>query len=197
MEGYDPGLPRVRRICLDLLIAILLQLHFDDCWAAGPTKLLAKQALRQATAGAQHLGSQGASRKRQRASQWAGAWAGSVTCTDQGMAQKLITQEKWDKAAAILDWVYEHVEAGRGMDRKQLWPKMGLLLRIVKTYDVCQPCIQGFFLSENAWQSGRDADGCRLQAATARLGSEPDDAEKDDDNDTFEGAGAKPLVEVS
>lgn len=92
MEGYDPGLPRVRCIHIDWLVAAFLCSYFDDCWVAGPTSLLAEQALCQATASCvQFLGNQDASRERQWVSQQAGAWTGSVTYTDQDMACKLIT----------------------------------------------------------------------------------------------------------
>ena len=74
-----------------------------------------------------------------------------MTYTDQDLVHKLLTQEKWEKTQAMLDWVYHHIEAGMPMIRSQFWSKTGFLLHVVETYDVCEPHLQGFFLLENAW----------------------------------------------
>jgi len=175
MEGYDPSLPRVRRLRFDGLVAVVLKSYFDDGRVAGPNEDLTRRGLRQVTSGIQYYGNQDASRKRREVSMRAGAWAGSVSYTDQGVPRKLITQKKWTKTQDFLDWVDEHLEAEREMERKAFKSGTGFLLHVGETYQAeVQPYLQGFFLSENSWRDDRDAEGYQHQGS-----AEPPPVEED------------------
>jgi len=162
MGAYDPARPRVIRLRKDGLTAADIVSFYDDVRVFGPTNPIAEQAVRQATSGVQYLGNQDATRKRQKVSQRPGAWAGSVTYTDQGVARKLITQVKWDKTKNILAWVKEHIDGGIPMPRIPFLSKTGFLLHVCETYDACIAYLQGFYLSQNAWRDDRDAGGYKI-----------------------------------
>ena len=177
---YQAGIPRVRRIRIDGLIAVILISYFDDGRVAGPNIYLAEQALRQVVAGIQYLGNQDAARKRRAVSKRPGAWAGSVTYTDQETPRKLLTQLKWDKAKAALSWVAFHIQEESPMDRSKFRSKTGFLNHVVETYDIAAPYMQGFYLSENSWRDNRDPQGYRIRVTESDPKNESDDESEDE-----------------
>ena len=161
---YDPGRPRVMKRRIDGLLAADVVSFYDDGRVFGPTELLAKQALRQATSRLQFLGNQDAARKRRPLSQRPGAWAGGVAYTDQGLVRKFVTQSKWDKAKAFLDWVETAVLQGaQGLDRARFLSGTGFLVHMSMTYDFIQPYLKGFHLSADAWRSNRNEGGWKTR----------------------------------
>jgi len=73
---------------------------------------------------------------------------GCIAYNDQGMVHKFIFQEKWDKVKVALTWFVEHLLGeSQGMPWKAFQLKVGLLIHI-------KPYLHGFFLVENAWQTG-------------------------------------------
>jgi hypothetical protein len=159
MREYDLGKPRVQKLRVDFLLAVLLLVYFDDGRIAGPTKVLCRKALRQVASRLQHLGNQEAARKRRGESQRAGAWAGDITFLDQGVPRKLMTQMKWDKTVAILDWIMEHISNGVGMPRRAFRSKTGFLLHMATTYNPIEPYLQGLFVSKSSWRADLDVAG--------------------------------------
>ena len=154
--------------------------YFDDGRVSAALKALAEQALRQATSMIQYLGNQDAPRKRRGVSTRPGAWAGSVTYTDQRAARKLISQKKWDRTKDDLNWVAVNIENGSPMDRKLFRSKTGFLLHVMDTYDIGAPYLQGFFLSLNSWRSDRNTDGYKMQSCDSQS-NRADLLEEDDD----------------
>ena len=164
MEGCDPSLPRVRKVRHDGLAAADLVSFFDDARICGPNQALARLAMRQITSMIQCHGNQDAARKRRPESQRPGAWAGCAVCADQGLVRKFTTQEKWDKTKVHLTWIAELLDTPPGtIPRKPFQSKLGFLVHVAETCEWVKPCLQGFYLSENAWRPNRDAEGWKAQ----------------------------------
>lgn len=63
---------------------------------------------------------QDAARKRRKASQHPGAWAGTVIHTDGEEVCVLVSQEKWDKTRRWISWMKEHTDAKQKFCHKEL-----------------------------------------------------------------------------
>ena len=178
--SYDPGRPRVMKQRSDGLLAADVVTFYDDGRVFGPTELIARQALRQATAHLQRLGNQDAARKRRPLSQRPGAWAGGVVYTDQGAARKFVVQSKWDKAKDFLRWVEAALQCSEPLlDRARFISGTGFLVHMSMTYDFMQPHLKGFHLSADAWRPNRNPAGWKTRdpkggpATSTTEGAEP------------------------
>jgi hypothetical protein len=157
--GYDPSKPRLikLRICGTESADIIV--YFDDARVFGPTEEIAQQGMRQVTSRLQSLGNQDAARKRRKASQRPGAWAGGIVYTDQGLMRKLVSQSKWDKVKSFLAEVCAAYENGTELLRAKFLSGTGFLLHVAQTYEFMQPYLKGFHLAIEAWRADRDAEG--------------------------------------
>jgi hypothetical protein len=157
--GYDPSKPRLikLRICGTESADIIV--YFDDARVFGPTEEIAQQGMRQVTSRLQSLGNQDAARKRRKASQRPGAWAGGIVYTDQGLMRKLVSQSKWDKVKSFLAEVCAAYENGTELLRAKFLSGTGFLLHVAQTYEFMQPYLKGFHSAIEAWRADRDAEG--------------------------------------
>jgi hypothetical protein len=158
-ETYDPGARWVAKIRSDGLEASDEVTFVDDVRPIGATEPLATKATRQLASGVQRLGSQDATRKRRRAKQRAGAWAGHVAYTDCGLDREFVTQEKWDRAKESIQWMLDLLEAGEPFPYPEFISKRGFLVHVTVTYQHLKPYMKGVHLTANSWRINRDSDG--------------------------------------
>jgi hypothetical protein len=105
-------------------------------------------AARQVASIGSFLGIQDATRKRQKASKTPGAWAGAVVSTDDDSVYVSMSDEKWDKAKAILKHTQEEIsESGGWIGCKGLESSQGFLLYVFRTYPTMVPYLKGFHLT--------------------------------------------------
>jgi hypothetical protein len=180
--NYDPGRPRVQKLRADSTPATELILYFDDGRVMGATEELAWLGVLQATSRIQHFGNQDAPRKRRGVSQRPGAWAGGIVYTDQGVTRKLLSQEKWDRTKAFLEWVRQGLSQHHGLDCKLFRSGKGFLVHVAQTYDFVQPYLKGFHLSEEAWRGHRDSDGWKLPVSGAGVEEEYEGLDPEQDH---------------
>jgi len=76
----------------------------------------------------------------------------------------LVTQAKWDKMKDFLNWVQDHMDKGKPMDKAFFRSHTGFLLHVLDTYDIAQCYLQGFFLAQNAWHEDWDDAGYKQQS---------------------------------
>ena len=74
-----------------------LFIYIDDLRPTGPSRRECWAVAHQVGSCLTWFGLQDAARKRQKASQKPGAWAGTVIHTDSEEVCVLVSQEKWDK----------------------------------------------------------------------------------------------------
>ena len=124
-------------------------------------------------------GLQDSARKKRRASQRPGAWAGSVVITDGNVATKSVTKERWVKTREKIRWlglraglqdrftpdqfpgigedvVSEDVCMIHFKTTKRL---IGFVVYVAQTYTSLVPYLKGIYLSLNSWRGGRDKEG--------------------------------------
>ena len=178
MDNYDPGRPRVMKQLDSGDLAADVIVYFDDGRVFGSTEALTQKAMRQITANLQHLGNQDAARKRREISQRTGAWAGGIAHTDQAVARTFISQEKWDRAIAFMEWVADHIRRKVGMNRKKYRSGKSFLVHLSSTYDWMKSYLKGFHLAEEAWRPGRDEEGWKVD--------EEEDKDLDEEAETDE-----------
>jgi hypothetical protein len=139
------------RVAADLIVFV------DDLRPTGSSKKEAWQAGRRAANVLGHLGIQDASRKRRDSSQSPGAWAGAVIRTGPDGVFVLTSQEKWDKAKALLGEVIEMLDADpEKLCQKRLEQIRGFLMYVTRTYVGMAPYMTGFHMTIDSWRRGRD-----------------------------------------
>lgn len=154
--GYDPSLPRVRMLRVDGTVCSDAVVFVDDGRIISASAYLGRLAIRQLTAGLQVLGIQDAGRKREFGGQRPRAWTGGVVHTDQNSTRKFVVQKKWDKLKTFLNDV---LTCGSGMQRKLFESGIGFLIHLATVYEFLRPYLVGFYLAQNQFREGRDADG--------------------------------------
>jgi hypothetical protein len=117
------------------------------------------------------LGLQDAARKRREPSKEPGAWAGTVMLwATEVDVKKMVTQERWDKTKAKLDWIWRSSEGERGGDIASECPKgyiphkklefiRGFLVYVARTYPTMVPYLKGIHLTLDSWRVNRGLDG--------------------------------------
>ena len=80
---------------------------------------------------------------------------------------KLVTQERWDKTKAKIDWIWKEVQeilAGikPDMDYKTLESYRGFLIYVARTYTTLVPYLKGIPLTLDSWRPNRDDDGWKI-----------------------------------
>jgi hypothetical protein len=162
-ENYDPGLPWVYKVKEDGTPAADFCFYVDDNRTAGNTQSEAWLAARRVASVCSHLGIQDASRKRRKASQSPGAWAGAMVSTDDAGVFVTVSQEKWEKAQSMIAATVAEVEEYDGwMDRKTLERHRGFLLYVTRTFPATVPYLKGFHLTIDGWRKNRDSEGWKF-----------------------------------
>ena len=103
---------------------------------------------------------------------------------------QLLSQDKWDRAKKILDWVWSVIRAGEGkIDFKRLESDRGFLIYALRGYPWMKPYLKGFHATLDSWRLGRDKEGWKLKKLRlkSKTGEEEEDyflAEEKDKCDT-------------
>lgn len=119
-------------------------------------------------------------------SQEPGAWAGAAVSTADGMVQKSVTQERWEKAKRRMQWLafqagcnMSQVEVMDGVfddevkmnagsapagcvNHKLCKKHRGFLVCVSRTHAAMVPFLKGLHLTVDSWRTNRDEDGWRL-----------------------------------
>jgi hypothetical protein len=139
------------RVTADLFVFV------DDLRPTGSSRKEAWRTGRRTASVLGHLGIQDASRKRRDSSQSPGPWAGAVIRTGPDGVFVLTSQEKWDKAKALLGEVIEMLDAD---PEKLCWKRLeqirGFLMYVTRTYVGMAPYMIGFHMTIDSWRRGRD-----------------------------------------
>jgi hypothetical protein len=159
-DGYDPSLPRIRKLQETGETADDVVTFYDDGRVFAASEEHAQLAIRQITSRLQYLGNQDAARKRRAISQRPGAWAGGIVYSDQNVLRTFTSPDKWNKAKLFLDWAWACLNADEGkLERKKFQSGKGFLVHMSMCYSFMLPYMKGFHLSEDAWRHNRDNEG--------------------------------------
>jgi hypothetical protein len=109
-EDYDPCLPWVYKVKKDGTPAADFFFYVDNNRTTRNLEREAWLAARRVASVCSYLGIQDAARKRRKASQTPGAWAGAVVSTGEDGVWVSVLQEKWDKAKALIKATLEEME---------------------------------------------------------------------------------------
>jgi hypothetical protein len=181
-SDYDPTLPWVSKVRVDGKPAADFFVYVDDNRTTGNSEKEAWLAARQVASVCSFLGIQDATRKRRKASKTPGAWAGAVVSTDDDGVYVSVSEEKWEKAKAILKKTQEEISECAGwIERKGLESSRGFLLYVTRTYPTMVPYLKGFHLTLDGWRKGRDAEGWKYLDREIR-----EQIEKGEHDDTTE-----------
>ena len=162
MKKYDPSLPWVFKARLDNKVAGDLFIYIDDLRCTGTTEIECWDGAHQVSCRLSWLGIQDAPRKRREASKEAGAWAGTVVHTSQGHVTVLVSEKKWKKTQDWIQWLFDELEKGEGLDHKKLLSCRGFLIYVARTYRPFRPYLRGLHKTIDAWRPGRDKDRWKL-----------------------------------
>jgi hypothetical protein len=172
-DTYDPSKPWVYKVREDGTPAADFFFYIDDNRTTGNTEQEAWMGARRVASVCSFLGIQDAARKRRKASQTPGAWAGAVVSTDGDGVYVSVSQEKWDKAKEMVDATAgEAAEAEEWLDRKILERRRGFLLYVTRTYPSMVPYLKGFHLTLDGWRGGRDSEGWKYLSREVREAQE-------------------------
>jgi hypothetical protein len=176
-NAYDPSRPWVSKIrSADGKIAADLFIFVDDLRPTGPSRSEAWGAARRAASVLNHLGIQDAPRKRRGSSRNPGGWAGSVILTTEDGVFALTSQEKWTKAKAQLEEVWDMLERNPDkMPRKRLEQVRGFLQYIIQTYSSLASYLIGFHMTIDSWRLRRDSQGWRIPKSIWEGMAKPDE----------------------
>ena len=196
-QSYKASLPQIRKVRKDGGLASEVVQYVDDLRVVACSEEQAWLASSQVAKGLAWLGLQDAARKRRRASQRPGAWAGSIISSDTAQVTKSVTQERWDKIRRKIRWLGreaglsdeftvvdpEKVELDRSTARdgmihfKTTERLVGFVVYAAQTFTAFVPYLKGIYLTLNSWRNGRDRDGWMTPEGLrdARMGlKEPD-----------------------
>jgi hypothetical protein len=188
----DPSRPWVAKCCVeDGRIAADLFVFVDDLRPTGPSREDAWKAARRAASTLHCLGIQDAPRKRWDSSQNPGAWSGSVVKTGAEGTFVLTSQEKWDKARALVKEITAMLEQNpNALNRKRLEQTRGFLQHVTQTCTTLTSHLIGLHMTTDSWRSGRDSEGWRVPLLSWRALDRPDEDWGGADEDTPEEAPA-------
>jgi hypothetical protein len=137
----------------------------DDVRSIGNTLEEARAVARVVASRLTYLGLQDAPRKRRDASQTPGAWAGSIVWTINGQVCVSASQERWDKAKAMIKWMTDSISLGATINFKQLESHRKFLIYLVRTYPAINPYLKGIHLLLDSWRPWRQDDGWKMTLA--------------------------------
>jgi len=163
---YDPAWPWMSKRRADGRIASDIHLYVDDNRETAATQELAWRASSRMAKRVRGWDYR-TPRKRREPSVHPGAWAGSVVHVEVDAVYKLVTQERWDKTKAKIDWIWKEVQDIRAgnkaaMDYKTLESYRGFLIYVSRTYTTLVPYLKGIHLTLDSWRPNRDDDGWKI-----------------------------------
>jgi hypothetical protein len=172
-DDFDPTLPMVMKWddTVDQIAGDVIT-FVDDLRASGYSSENAWQVARQVASRLQYLGIQDAPRKRRPSTQKPGAWAGCVFEISPDKIGKTVTQEKWDKAKAIVESIAGKVLSDGSspeLDHKELERQRGFLVHLTMTFSSLVPFLKGIHLTLDSWRFGRKEDGWKMTPKEWRL----------------------------
>ena len=198
-QAYKASLPRIRKVRRDGGLASEVVQYVDDLRIVAHSEEQAWLASSQIAKGLAWLGLQDAARKKRRASQRPGAWAGSVISSDTAQVTKSVTQERWEKIRRKIRWLGreaglsdkfslvdpEKVEVDTTAARdgtihfKTTERLVGFVVYAAQTFTVFVPYLKGIYLTLNSWRKGRDREGWMTPEGlrAARMGHKESDGE--------------------
>ena len=170
-EKYNPSMPWVYKWdSVNGRLASDFACYIDDIRGLGGTERVCRAATRRVASYVNYLGQQDAPRKRRPPSKTPGAWAGAMCLSKEDGLYVTCTQEKWNKAKAIIDyWMTTVVdEKKESLDFKRMEKEVGFLVHISRTFPAMFPYLKGFYLTMNSWRSGRNDEGWKYSMAEWR-----------------------------
>jgi hypothetical protein len=155
---YQPLLPWAYRVRSDGELAGFTLGYVDDLRPVGCSENACWVVLHQTASRLGYLRIQNASRKTRPPSQAPGAWAGTITSTDQDGVGIKCDQAKWEKAQCYLQALRDEVAQEGTLDRKGLKSKRGFFIHLQRTYPAITPFLKGIHLTLNGWRPNRDSE---------------------------------------
>lgn len=163
---YMPNLPWVSKIrASDGQLACDLFMYVDDGRTTAPTYEECWGASRCVASKLNWLGVQDAARKRRPPSQEPGAWSGSVVFSSHDNVLVLVSQERWDKARLVVEWLQQALGNPTKIERKTLERHRGFLVYLGRTYPAIVPYLKGLHLTLDSWRPWRKSDGWKMSNA--------------------------------
>jgi hypothetical protein len=185
--SYKPWLPWVYKVRIDdSKIACDFVVYVDDARTAGNCLWEARLASRRVASVMNWLGLQDACRKRRDPRKSPGPWAGSFVYSDSSVMVG-VSQERWDKAKLIIEWIGESMEASTTIEFKKLESYRGFLVYLGRTYPIINTYLKGIHLTLDSWRPWRKEDGWKMTMMEIKLVME----EKRPDNEAVDWFGAK------
>jgi hypothetical protein len=161
-EWYDPSKPLIYKVRVDGTIAAEIVGYVDDNRVTSSTEEEAWLASSRVAKSAAWLGLQDAARKRRPPSQRPGPWAGCVAYVGKDYVKKSVTQKRWKKTRAGVEWLDRELElvkaqakAGEGdgkMTHKPMESIRGFLNYVARTYEMITPYLKGVHLTLDHWR---------------------------------------------
>jgi hypothetical protein len=173
--NYNPGKPWVYKVRADGVMAGDLFIYIDDLRPTCPSEEECWLGSHQVGSRLTWLGIQDAPRKKRKASQRPGAWAGSVIHTDGGMVTILISDAKWNKTKRIIQNLKEQLANGPELNHKELEKSRGFLIYVSRTYKPFVPYLRGIHKTIDSWRPHRNEDGWKLTQSEIEAAMEIDD----------------------
>jgi hypothetical protein len=174
-SDYNPGKPWVYKIRLEGTMAGDLFIYIDDLRPTCPSEEECWAGSHQIGSRLTWLGIQDAPRKKRKASQRPGAWAGSVIHTDNDMVTILVSDSKWTKTKRLIRNLSEQLEKGNLLNHKELEKTRGFLIYVSRTYKPFVPYLRGVHKTIDSWRPHRDSDGWKLTQSEIEAAMEEDD----------------------
>ena len=165
--NYDPTLPWVYKLRVDLSIANEIYVYVDDGRVCGASKSLCWGACRRFSSICAKLGIQDAARKRTEPSQTPGPWAGSIMHTVDSLTS-MVSQKKWDKVKSIVREL-DHFSTQLKVPRNRLEIIRGFLNYVARTYKWMVPYMKCLHLTIDGWREGRGKDGWKVKKPRGRF----------------------------
>jgi hypothetical protein len=166
-KNYDPSEPWVSKVTFNAsnskwVIANDVMMYVDDLRTIGRTYEDCRMASRRVGSELSYLILQDAACKCRDPLQIPAPWAGSSVQSEGGEITVCITQPRWDKVKAMLDWIETSLHDPRGIEHKTLESYRGTLNYISRTYPVITPYLKGIHLTLDSWRPWRAEDAWKL-----------------------------------
>ncbi len=173
-EDYRPCDPWVYKARLNPdggcpIVANDLKIFVDDVRTIGSSYAEGRKASRVVARLAGYLGLQDAPRKRRDPSQTPGPWAGAILNAEGDNVYVSISQERWNKAKNMINWIKSCCEKGSEIEFKPLESYRGYLIYIGRTYPAIVPYLKGIHLTLDSWRPWRAEDCWKMSMSEIRL----------------------------
>ena len=177
VENYNVSVAHLRKVQTDGHLASEVLQYVDNLRIISFFFMeMAWRSSSQMAKGLCWYGLQDAARKRMRASQQLGAWAGSVVITDGDVVTKSIMKERWEKTKDKIRWLglqagvrdeftrgnFPGIEEGviaNLIHFKTTEKYIGFVVYVSQTYTSLVPYLKGIYLTLNSWRNGQDVEG--------------------------------------